>query len=1041
MNNGKASLYGWQLVWRFSNYSAYRVADADGAVLVTSGGDGAPVRIVNSGEANSIPPAGGAANFTMSLVLSNATPPAAAPPLEWAAVFVNGQRCVQLPSSSLGLPVCGVPYGQLAVGSRDKSPGQGEVLDLACASIFCCGDLDPTDDPDDDPGSVFGSKKSPPPPSGGSTGPAVGAGGPTTPPPPDSIAQLSSALSQLTAIVIELLPTAGGKPSGGGGAVGGLTPPPGQQPSPVFGSAVGGGTGGSNSSGGTGGAYLSYAVLARLHELLTAAASGVDVTVELLATLQEVVREGGFGSAPVSGGGNLTSLMEKLSMIVAARATPPPSPLPQPPAAPANGPPPPPGSSGNGGDGDGDMHQSSDPDIPPAEMVGGGGSLGHGGGGLPGAATARQPPLVGAANPIIGKVPPFVGPVKNATPDEATRLEKSGFEEKRRPHRQTVIAVSVCAASLVVLVLPAVAVAVLVVRRRRRRQQAPPQPEQAAVQSWHQIYDMGSVSHGDLISAAEAGNASTPGQRSPGNGPGAAPSCGPVLHHLGRATLPQRAASSHGYADRRPSDELAAAVATAPANGSLPAAGRRGMLHVARSLPAQLLGRLARLASGAGSEHGGPGGSAGGGADRGGADRRVASAGDAEAEAEAAERGDAGFARPGGRPDASGPGAGPLGAPREAWQPAQLQPPPAAQVLALSSDATGGPDGQAVMSSKSAKRGDAGGGDAVARVDEVATVSGGVGTVSAAGGGSETSWVAIDFARDVVLERRIGSGAYGTVYRGRWSGRPVACKVVPLLEGDSGAVCPKAVESIRQEVQVLSRLSHPHIVQFYGACLAPPHVCIVEELAAGGSLHNRLHAKRRGSNEKLRPPMSYVEVLRLGLEVASAMAYLHPHVVHRDLKPQNVLLDAAGRAKVCDFGIAKIKDRTLLSTRNTHAGTPAYMAPEQFEGRPVSEKVDVYAFGMTLYECLTGEQPWSELQNPMQVIFLVGVQCQRPPLPASTPAPLAELINACWADSPDDRPPFTQVLHWLQAALVAATAPTSSATPIAPAQQRPVGQQ
>ncbi|GIL45516.1 hypothetical protein Vafri_2729, partial [Volvox africanus] len=100
----------------------------------------------------------------------------------------------------------------------------------------------------------------------------------------------------------------------------------------------------------------------------------------------------------------------------------------------------------------------------------------------------------------------------------------------------------------------------------------------------------------------------------------------------------------------------------------------------------------------------------------------------------------------------------------------------------------------------------------------------------------QTAWVAIDFARDVVLERRLGSGAYGTVYRGRWAGQPVACKVVPLIDGDGGTVCPQAMESIRQEVQVLSRLSHPHIVQFYGACLAPPNVCIVEELAAGGSL-------------------------------------------------------------------------------------------------------------------------------------------------------------------------------------------------------------
>lgn len=247
-------------------------------------------------------------------------------------------------------------------------------------------------------------------------------------------------------------------------------------------------------------------------------------------------------------------------------------------------------------------------------------------------------------------------------------------------------------------------------------------------------------------------------------------------------------------------------------------------------------------------------------------------------------------------------------------------------------------------------------------------------------------------------------------------GRRVAVKLVRLML-DGSTYCAKSLDSLRQEVQVLSRLSHPHIIRFWGACLAPPNVCLVEELAEGGSLHARLHARRRGG-QPLHPPLTLDQVIQLGREVASAMAYMHAAcVVHRDLKPQNVLLDGQGHAKVCDFGIAKFKDRTFLSTRNTQAGTPAYMAPEQFEGGRVDEKVDVYAFGMLLWECLTRQRPWADLKNPMQVIFVVGVQCQRPELPPALPPRLAALIRACWADSPADRPPFAEVLHVLEGSL------------------------
>ncbi|KAG1669679.1 hypothetical protein FOA52_002063 [Chlamydomonas sp. UWO 241] len=218
-----------------------------------------------------------------------------------------------------------------------------------------------------------------------------------------------------------------------------------------------------------------------------------------------------------------------------------------------------------------------------------------------------------------------------------------------------------------------------------------------------------------------------------------------------------------------------------------------------------------------------------------------------------------------------------------------------------------------------------------------------------------------------------------------------------------------SLQTLKQEVQTLSRMSHPNIIKYLGAYLSPPHICIVEELAEGGSLHARLHG-RDARGIKLHPQMSLPEVLQLGCDVAAAMAYLHPRCVHRDLKPQNVLLDRHGRAKVADFGLAKMKDQTCMSTRNVNVGTPAFMAPEQFEGGAVSEKVDVYAFGVLMWEALTGEQAWADLDHPMQIIFHVGVQCARPDIPHDGFPPLVQLIEACWHDSPAARPPFTAAL-------------------------------
>jgi serine/threonine protein kinase len=264
-----------------------------------------------------------------------------------------------------------------------------------------------------------------------------------------------------------------------------------------------------------------------------------------------------------------------------------------------------------------------------------------------------------------------------------------------------------------------------------------------------------------------------------------------------------------------------------------------------------------------------------------------------------------------------------------------------------------------------------------------------------------------DLPEDVILHEQLGAGAFGTVFRGEWGGHTVAVKVLQTAYSSNS----RELDSFRQEIAVLSGLRHPNIIAFLAACTISPDVCIIEELAGGGSLHTKLHGPS-GSDDRCRP-LAIGDAIQVAIDVAQAMAYLHPSIVHRDLKSQNVLLDSDGRAKVCDFGIAKFKDRTFVSTMNGQAGTPAYMAPELFDGVNATEKVDVYSYAILLWECITGKVPWGHVPSPMQIIYYVGVLNQRPTLPKSVPEALKNLIQDCWTVNPKDRPTFEQILNRL----------------------------
>ena len=202
----------------------------------------------------------------------------------------------------------------------------------------------------------------------------------------------------------------------------------------------------------------------------------------------------------------------------------------------------------------------------------------------------------------------------------------------------------------------------------------------------------------------------------------------------------------------------------------------------------------------------------------------------------------------------------------------------------------------------------------------------------------------------------IGAGGMGVVYRARDSrlDRDVALKVLlPEVADD-----PERLARLTREAKLLASLNHPNIAQIHGLEESPAReVAMVMELVEGPTLADRI----------ARGPIPVAETIRVATQVAHALEAAHDQqIVHRDLKPANIKLRSDGTVKVLDFGLAKGlggdaaqgDDAETVAAVRTRSGaivgTPAYMAPEQATGHPVSKRADIWAFGCLLYEMLTG---------------------------------------------------------------------------------------
>lgn len=290
--------------------------------------------------------------------------------------------------------------------------------------------------------------------------------------------------------------------------------------------------------------------------------------------------------------------------------------------------------------------------------------------------------------------------------------------------------------------------------------------------------------------------------------------------------------------------------------------------------------------------------------------------------------------------------------------------------------------------------------------------------------GSAGGWLVS--AHELEFTELLGEGASGSVYKGLFRERACAIKVL-----SSEARTEKRINEFKREFEILAAVRSPYLVQFYAASLEP-QLCMVIEYCAKGSLFHVM----------IRPPVpppelsklaespiaasSTIEAIATGLldwrwffdiamDAVRGIDVLHnwqPPIVHRDLKSLNLLVDAAGRAKVCDFGLSRFTTGSNLMSLQKCRGTLAYTAPEMMDAVQFQPSADVYALGMVFWEMAVRlakgvyERPYEEFPNLMLdfQILMRASQGVRPTLPAALPAPVRALIQRMWSADATVRP-------------------------------------
>jgi serine/threonine-protein kinase len=248
-----------------------------------------------------------------------------------------------------------------------------------------------------------------------------------------------------------------------------------------------------------------------------------------------------------------------------------------------------------------------------------------------------------------------------------------------------------------------------------------------------------------------------------------------------------------------------------------------------------------------------------------------------------------------------------------------------------------------------------------------------------------------------LVERRNGSGGFGVVYEA-WDGRLERSVAVKAIDSGGAQSWPRVL----REAQAAARLNHSGIVTLYEIGEEDGNALLVSELVDGPTLATLI---REGA-------LSDREIGEIGADLCEALDHAHARaVVHRDIKPENIVIADEGepRAKLMDFGIARLTDASGLTAPGDVVGTLAYMSPEQADGGAAGPEADVYSLALTLYECWTGENP-NRRSTPAATARAIGARPRslrrlRPDLPRE----LTDTIDACLYPRPSRRPSLEEL--------------------------------
>lgn len=247
-------------------------------------------------------------------------------------------------------------------------------------------------------------------------------------------------------------------------------------------------------------------------------------------------------------------------------------------------------------------------------------------------------------------------------------------------------------------------------------------------------------------------------------------------------------------------------------------------------------------------------------------------------------------------------------------------------------------------------------------------------------------------SEDLTYEKVIGSGGFGEVWKGIYLPTNTKVAIKKLFSDELS-------EEAMAEIHLHASLNQQFLLPFVGYSNEKPY-SIVTQYISNGSLYDALH------NPNPQVNLSPTDLTIIAFGIASGMAYIHSrNIIHRDLKTLNILLDSQLLPKISDFGISSSNKSKAV---NQDVGTAAIMAPELHRFEKFDQTVDVYSYGIILWEMLTHDIPFAD-KEPVQIVYCVAQKGERPILPTDVPIPLMKLITSCWAEDPKQRPAFSEI--------------------------------